>query len=544
MRILLGATVDIRRVPAFYTQARYLRELLSQRGDILDIVVVSDGDSRVLSTALSRLDARRVPSEASFWNMQGYDAFVRITPADLWDAPCIIALLAHLPNMPIVGLAYNDGGLQRVTRIDTPFAMRADAYYSVWFGRSWTGLWEHLNTKGFVFRVDSITPSMDDARILGSSASHKIAIYAPQISAGGVQRFIDAQLTWWLDSVDDDYQFTLVCPTRDTARALIQFKPHRRLLTMGPRDIDWFTRYSDLFDLVYLPSTSGVPLPSRKWDVPTVATLHDLSHLHTDSWGDNTANVMSRIAGWSSLVDMIVFSSEYVRDQIVMQGVPRGKTHRIYPNVLTSGEPPSIEVARTVSDRYGLPDEFVLCPNAAVRHKNHSVVIDAFSRLKSWGRKLPLVLVGPLTGSLKSNAATNHDFHKYLQRLIRDGGLKVGSDIFTLDYIPDDDMDALYVSASALVTATVSEAGVNGSVAQAMWSRCPVICTRIPQFTESLGEHHVRMFTPGDSVELCHILRQPFDLVRAEAAYQWISRKPKSQAAYEYLELFKRMMCS
>ena len=543
MRILLGATVDIRRVPAFYTQARYLRELLSQRGDILDIVVVSDGDSRVLSTALSRLDARRVPSEASFWNMQGYDAFVRITPTDLWDAPCVIALLTHLPNMPIVGMAYNAGGLQRVTRIDTPFAMRADAYYSAWFGRSWHGLWEYLNTKGFVFRVDSITPSMDDARILNSSARYKIAIYAPRISAGGVQRFLDSQLTWWLNSVDDNYQFTLVCSTRDTARALIQFKPHRRLLTMGPKDIDWFTRYSDLFDLVYLPSMSGVPLPPRKWDVPTVATLHDLSYLHTDSWGDNTANVMSRIAGWSSLVDMIVFSSEYVRDHAVTAGVPREKTRRIYQRSVDICEPPSVANARAISDRYGFPSEFVLCPNAAVRHKNHSVIIDAFSRLKSWGGKLPLVLVGPLTSSLKPGAATNRDFHMYIQRLIRDSGLKVGSDIFILGYVPDDVMESLYVSASAVVTATTSEAGISGCIAQAMWSRCPVICTRIPQFTERFGEHHVRMFTPGDSVELCHILRQPFDPVRAENAYQWISQKPKSHAAYEYLDLFKGMIC-
>ena len=76
----------------------------------------------------------------------------------------------------------------------------------------------------------------------------------------------------------------------------------------------------------------------------------------------------------------------------------------------------------------------------------------------------------------------------------------------------DEEIGALYDNAALVVTASISEAGLNSMIFDAMTKRRAIVCSNIPQFTERLGTDDALaiMFDSHSPQSLCDALEKHF----------------------------------
>jgi glycosyltransferase involved in cell wall biosynthesis len=122
--------------------------------------------------------------------------------------------------------------------------------------------------------------------------------------------------------------------------------------------------------------------------------------------------------------------------------------------------------------RLNLPEKFWLYVAHVYPHKNHARLFEAYARVLRESREpWPLVLCGRTFGQ---------DFSRTFEEL------GIGTNVFWLPYLPDEDMPLLYSSASALVFPSLYEGG-GLPVMEALACGCPVIASDLPTTREFAG---------------------------------------------------------
>jgi glycosyltransferase involved in cell wall biosynthesis len=129
--------------------------------------------------------------------------------------------------------------------------------------------------------------------------------------------------------------------------------------------------------------------------------------------------------------------------------------------------------------RYNLPERYLFYPAQFWPHKNHKRLIEAVGQLAARHPDLNLVLAGSAEGGIRTQ--TYRDTMEAAARL----GIAVR--ILGLDYVPNDDMAALYASAEALVFPTFF-GPTNIPILEAWALGIPVITSRIRGVTEQVGD--------------------------------------------------------
>jgi alpha-1,3-rhamnosyl/mannosyltransferase len=223
-----------------------------------------------------------------------------------------------------------------------------------------------------------------------------------------------------------------------------------------------------------------------------IVTIHDLQYLFYPDYFTKAKLVylqtmMPRSAETARLV---LTPSEYTRrtvierlriDPSVVVVVPHGIGLRTGTSELTD-----------VRERYGLDGPFFLYPAAMYPHKNHLVLIDAFSRLNKVHPEAQLVLTGP-KGWREWKTAT--DMEHRIANEIENLGLT--DRVKQLGYVPASDLDALYREATAMVFPSKFE-GFGAPILEAMVRGCAVIAadaTAIPEVVHSAG----RLVSPDNA---------------------------------------------
>jgi glycosyltransferase involved in cell wall biosynthesis len=300
--------------------------------------------------------------------------------------------------------------------------------------------------------------------------------------------------------------------------------------------LKWLDDRAHEFDLIYLPYPYLTLPRDEEWRPrkPLVVTLHDLAHEHTDAWGEMTGYLQSEVRRWAGLANLVIFSSTYIQNEAQrIYDLPPERTRRIYltppASVGSYGHVPG------VLGRYGIRTDYVFTLGWAARHKRVETIVEGFALFKRrMDTNLTLVVAGPLTETLLDG-----NLH----------GLEVGRDVLSLGYVRDGDISALYQNASAVVTASISEAGFNSMIFDAMYYEKPIICSNIPQFVERLGtdDKLALTFDPYSPQSLADALCKHFGNLkesrqRTAEAKKFIDSRTLNHVAREYLESFESVL--
>jgi alpha-1,3-rhamnosyl/mannosyltransferase len=197
------------------------------------------------------------------------------------------------------------------------------------------------------------------------------------------------------------------------------------------------------FDLYHEPNF--LPLPC---DLPTVATLHDLSVLLHPEW-----HPAERVAAYErdfhdglARTTHVITVSEFVRQEIVrVLGLRPEQVTRVYNGVRPDLRPlPAAEV-KASRHRLGLPSEYLLYLGTLEPRKNLLMLLRAYCGLPGPVReRFPLLLVGGWGWRAD-------DVADYLRREASARGVR------HVGYVADGDLPALYNGARALAFPSLYE---------------------------------------------------------------------------------------
>jgi alpha-1,3-rhamnosyl/mannosyltransferase len=191
------------------------------------------------------------------------------------------------------------------------------------------------------------------------------------------------------------------------------------------------------YDLYHEPNF--IPLPA---DLPTVATLHDLSALLHPEW-----HPADRVAWYEryfpdALRRCVHFLtvSEFTRQEVIRHlGVPPGRVTRVYNGIRPGLKPLPEETVAPVLRRLGLPPRYLLCLGTIEPRKNVLTLLRAYCALPPALReRWPLVLAG--AWGWNTGAVADYFHAEARHRGVRH-----------LGYVADKYLAAVYNGARALV---------------------------------------------------------------------------------------------
>jgi alpha-1,3-rhamnosyl/mannosyltransferase len=197
------------------------------------------------------------------------------------------------------------------------------------------------------------------------------------------------------------------------------------------------------YDLYHEPNY--IPLPC---DLPTVATIHDLSTLLHPEWhpAERVKQFEQRFQrGFSQCVHFVTVS-DFVRCEVIHTlNVPPDRVTRTYNGIRTALVPlPSDEVVATLR-QLDLPARYLLYVGTIEPRKNLMTLARAYCDLPEWIRRdWPLLLVGKWGWN---SAEVANFLHGDAKR----------SGVMYRDYVPEQHLPALYNGARALVFPSLYE---------------------------------------------------------------------------------------
>lgn len=245
-------------------------------------------------------------------------------------------------------------------------------------------------------------------------------------------------------------------------------------------------------DVLHLPTQ-----PFTVCGMPIVYNPHDLQHRHYPQFweAENIAwrETVSRTG--CDLAHTIVVGSQWVKEDVVRQyGVVPDKVQVIPEAASTQSYPaPTGQFAATLTRKYGLEQPFVLYPGVAWPHKNHLRLLEALASLRD-ERGLTLRLV-----------CTGARYERFWPRIeARLAELRLAQQVTFLGYVPDEDLRALYRSATCLAMPSLFEA-ISLPIFEAWFEGLPVACSNVTALPEQVGDA-AYLFDASDAASIANAL--------------------------------------
>jgi glycosyltransferase involved in cell wall biosynthesis len=219
----------------------------------------------------------------------------------------------------------------------------------------------------------------------------------------------------------------------------------------------------------------------RRAGVATVVTIHDVIFFHHRTMGAvSTHGMRWAVRAAAAGADEVISGSEAAADEIASTlGLDRDRI-----TAVPHGPGRPVSPPRNVADvlrRHELDDtRFVLCVSAKRPHKNQRVLVDALPRLAG---DVNLVLVG-------------HDEGYGSELRDRAESLGVTARVRLLEYLPDEELEALWAAAGCAALPTRAE-GFGLPVLEALRRAKPVACSDIAVLREVAGTA-AHYFDPED----------------------------------------------
>lgn len=263
----------------------------------------------------------------------------------------------------------------------------------------------------------------------------------------------------------------------------------------------WLATQSRKNKIDLLHHAGGVlPLfPSQR----PVLTIHDLQYLYYPEYFTRTKLIYLKqmVPRSAENARLILTPSEFTRRTVI-------ERLNIDPSIVVAvphGISPREDKvdASDIRERFDIPGRFFLYPAATYPHKNHLVLLEAFSKLLKVHPDVSLILTGAKAWAEWKVAA---DMRVRIIEEIRNLGIE--TKVKMLGYVSSRDLDALYQEAVA-VTFTSRFEGFGAPVLEAMARGCPVIAsnaTALPEVVAVAG----RLVSPDNPEDwcnaMCHLL--------------------------------------
>ncbi len=296
-------------------------------------------------------------------------------------------------------------------------------------------------------------------------------------------------------------------------------------------------------DLIYAfwPHT----VPFYRFPKPVVCTFQDTTLLEYPEilGGPATQLEWDRSREWlAGCVRTIVSSANTARRLESLFDLPAEQFPVIPHNILLDAD---VEPAPPPP---GIPRRCLLYPANINAHKNHEILLTAFSRIQE-KHNIALVLVGEGLDAL--SPARRLQDNRYwrqdrLMGLARRLGLEPGRNLFAPGYVSDAQLKGLMQQALALVMPSLSEGGGSYPVEEALMAGVPVLCSDIPVMREHVGSRQVIWFDPYSVDSLVSAIETLFARYaqHRELAQQNISvaRPTWGQIGSNYVDVFQAVL--
>ncbi len=225
---------------------------------------------------------------------------------------------------------------------------------------------------------------------------------------------------------------------------------------------------------------SGLFVPSHViplYHPPSVVTIHDLGYLHwPEAHPKNQVRMLDWTTRWSAKVahHIIVPSQQTADDLVRFYRTPINKISVIHHGVDPRMSPISDGTDVVLRDRYGLVNPFVLTVGTIQPRKNLPILAQAIRELDD----VDLVIAGK-HGWMADQVMSEID------------AAGLGDRLRVLNYVPDDDLPALYRAAAVFAQPSRFE-GFGMPILEAMACGTPVVVARGSSLDEIGGEAALR----------------------------------------------------
>ena len=279
------------------------------------------------------------------------------------------------------------------------------------------------------------------------------------------------------------------------------------------------------FDVLHSLASIG---PVHTPGVRHVVTLHDVTFMHQQTFGPvTTAGMKAIVAGAARDADALLSGTAAARDDVCATlGLDPARFvvahHGRRPAPPADGLP--LDRVRAEHDLGGA--RVVLCVGAKRPHTNQGLLVRALTELPD---DVVLALVGH-----------PEPYDRELRELAAERG--VAARVRFIDYVPDEDLEALFRLADAFAFPTLGE-GFGLPVIEALDRGLPVACSSIGVLRE-VGGDAVHLFDPYDPASAATAIT---DALRdgeriATAGPAWAARFTWEAAAQATLDAYDRAL--
>lgn len=222
---------------------------------------------------------------------------------------------------------------------------------------------------------------------------------------------------------------------------------------------------------------------------PTVVTIHDLGYLHwPEAHPASQRRMLDLTTRWSTKASrhIIVPSQQTANDLIQAYGTPEDKITVVHHGIDPAMSANSDSTDQTLQERYGLNRHYVLAVGTIQPRKNLGTLANAMADVVKQ-HDVDLVIAG-----------RKGWMYEEVARLLKAANL--GDHLKVLDYIPAEDLPALYRNAEIFVQPSRFE-GFGMPVLEAMACGTPVIAARGSSL-EEIGGNATVLFNHDDTTAL------------------------------------------
>jgi glycosyltransferase involved in cell wall biosynthesis len=241
------------------------------------------------------------------------------------------------------------------------------------------------------------------------------------------------------------------------------------------------------FDIVHNPAHFPIlPKLGKRY----ISTIHDLTPVLFPQWHPRWRSFYHRVA-FPRLIsnsDRIIADSYQTKKDIIgYYHVPEQKISVVHLGASDEYRPLGDKAVKSIRSKYHLESPFVLFVGNLEPRKNIPTLMGSFDQCRKKIHGVKLVIVG------RKGWMYEEIFRTY-------NALNLKNDVIFLDYVPHEDLPALYNAAELFVYVPFYE-GFGLPVLEAMQCGTPVITSNRSSLPEIVGENGI-MVDPNDSSSL------------------------------------------
>jgi glycosyltransferase involved in cell wall biosynthesis len=285
-------------------------------------------------------------------------------------------------------------------------------------------------------------------------------------------------------------------------------------------------------DLLHFPTQTAYTTT-----LPTIYQPWDLQHRHLPELfsSDEVLKRDRRYCGFSKLASAVCIPTEWGKQDLVDKfGLAPDKIAVIRCSTpLDAYEQPSAAEMQAISEKFHLPERFLIYPAVTWPHKNHENLLRGLAKLKQQhGTSIDIFFTGAPTPLVER-----------LHRLVKELGLQETTHF--LGFVDVKELRTLYLRALALIFPSRFE-GLGLPVLEAFLTALPVACSSFPVLKEVAGDAAV-FFDPDSPDEIASAIRSLLESpeLRSDLARRGhlaVQKYSAEAAARDFADLYARVL--